>query len=314
MPTPTPYVTPVNLVGAALTAARRGWHVFPLAPGTKRPAISRWEQRATQDPATIRRWWTREPARNIGIACGPSGLLVIDLDAAHGPVPERWARLGVAHGRDVLALLADRAHEPDPVATFTVATPRGGEHRYFLHPTGTRLRSTIGEGGRGLGWRTDTRGPGALIAAAGSIGLVDGHPVPYTIVRDDPVAPLPEWLTLALSPPPPRPHPVQTSVLPPTSSRVRAYVTAAIGAECLAVAAAEEGERHRTVYAAAAALGELVANDWIAASVVTRHLTDAARVHLGVADFDWAELVTTIRDGLAAGRHHPRVLPDRPHP
>ncbi|MFJ1764883.1 hypothetical protein ACIOD2_31470 [Amycolatopsis sp. NPDC088138] len=39
-----------------------------------------------------------------------------------------------------------------------------------------------------------------------------------------------------------------------------------------------------------------------------------SRHHLGVADFDWHELTTTIRDGIAAGREHPRALTDRPIP
>jgi hypothetical protein len=34
----------------------------------------------------------------------------------------------------VLARLAAEAGEPDPVDTYTVTTPSGGEHRYFLMP------------------------------------------------------------------------------------------------------------------------------------------------------------------------------------
>ncbi|MFC7591275.1 bifunctional DNA primase/polymerase [Nonomuraea antimicrobica] len=65
----------------ALAAARRGWHVFPVAIGDKPPAkgFTDWGANATTDPDLIRRWWTRAPY-NIGIACGPSGLVVVDLD------------------------------------------------------------------------------------------------------------------------------------------------------------------------------------------------------------------------------------------
>ncbi|WP_158889037.1 bifunctional DNA primase/polymerase [Amycolatopsis anabasis] len=299
------------LMQAALTAVGRGWRVFPLDPGTKKPSIKRWEQRATLDPVRIRRWWQRFPTSNVGIACGPSGLLVLDLDAAHGPVPAHWAALGVNHGRDVIALLAERARQPDPVATFTVATPRDGEHRYFLRPPGAVLRSTVGERGRGLGWRADTRGPGAAVTFVGSVQVIDGRAVPYTVLRDLPVAPLPEWLITALTPPPPPSRPTQVPVLPATGRRVTAYVNAAIAGERHNVATAEEGERHITLYAAAAALGELLANDWITRSAITYHLTDAARHHLGVADFDWKELSNTIHDGIEAGRQRPRVIPDR---
>lgn len=304
-----------ELLRAALEAAERGWPVFPLIPCGKKPAIERWQQRATCDPGRIRRWWTRYPRCNVGISCGPAGLLVLDLDAAHGRVPEQWARHGVTHGRDVLGLLAQLAGEPDPVDTFTVATPRGGEHRYFHRPPEARLRSTVGARGRGLGWHVDTRGPGALVTAPGSLATVHGVPVPYTVTGDLPVAILPAWLVTALTPlPPPPPEAVPPLRLPVTSRRVTAYVQAALDAECRNVAAATEGHRHVTVFAAAAALGELLGNGWISAAEITQRLTDAARRHLGVADFDRAELSRTIRDGIAAGREHPRVLTDRPAP
>jgi hypothetical protein len=304
-----------DLLGAALDAASRGWPVFPLIPRGKRPAIDGWQQRATCDPGRIRRWWTRYPACNVGISCGTAGLLVLDLDAAHGRVPPQWARRGVTHGRDVLALLAHRVGVPDPVDTFTVATPRGGEHRYFYRPPGSRLRSTVGARGRGLGWHVDTRGSGALITAPGSIATVHGVPVPYTITWDLPIAVLPSWLVTALMPvPPPPPAASPRPPLPATSRRVTAYVQAAVAAECHNIATATEGHRHIAVFAAAAALGELLGNGWITAAAITHHLTNAARHHLGVADFDWHELTTTIRDGIAAGREHPRVLTDRPAP
>ncbi|UJW32528.1 bifunctional DNA primase/polymerase [Saccharothrix sp. AJ9571] len=307
-----PPTTSSALLDAALEAADRGWAVFPLAPRTKRPAIARWERQATRDPARIRRWWRRHPEDNIGVACGPSRLLVLDLDAAHGRVPPRWAARGVSHGRDVIALLAARAHQPDPVDTLIVATPRDGEHRFFRLRPGTEVRSTVGERGRGLGWHADTRGPGSLIAAPGSVGLVHGQPVPYRIVRDAPIAILPDWLITRLTPPPPPPRPAPGPELPATSRRVTAYVRAALDAETLKVAVAEEGQRHITLYAAAAALGELLANDWISHSAITSHLTEAARHHVGVAEFTWQELTTTIRDGIAAGRRTRRILPDRP--
>ncbi|WP_370964916.1 bifunctional DNA primase/polymerase [Amycolatopsis sp. cg9] len=299
---------------AALDAAHRGWPVFPLQPNSKIPAIKRWEQRATTDSETIHRWWPDKSRKNVGIACGPAGLLVLDLDAARGVIPIPWARRGATHGRDILALLAQQVGVPDPVDTFTVATPRGGEHRYFARPAGSRLRSTVGARGHGLGWHIDTRGPGALITAPGSIAVVKGVPVPYAVTWDLPVAELPGWLVTALTPPPPPPRPTVVRELPATSRRVTAYVQAAVAAERRNVATATEGHRHITVYAAAAALGELLGNGWISAAAITHHLTDAARHHLGFADFDSRELTRTIRDGIAAGREHPRILTDRPTP
>ncbi|WOT34269.1 bifunctional DNA primase/polymerase [Streptomyces coeruleorubidus] len=78
---------------AALDAASRGWHVFPLIPGAKRPAIRDWETRATTDRERISRCWTHA-AYNVGIATGPSGLIVVDLDTPKGPddTPGRMGR------------------------------------------------------------------------------------------------------------------------------------------------------------------------------------------------------------------------------
>lgn len=111
-------------LAAALAAAARGWPVFPLYPFSKYPAVSDWENRATCDPDELAAWWSAAPY-NTGIACGPAGLVVLDLDAAHGHTPPgEWADLGVTHGRDVLRTLADRAGQPDPIDTYTVLTPR----------------------------------------------------------------------------------------------------------------------------------------------------------------------------------------------
>ena len=68
------------LLGSALAAAERGWHVFPCVADGKRPALrGNWQEIATTSPAQIRDWWSRAPF-NIGISCGPSRLAVIDLD------------------------------------------------------------------------------------------------------------------------------------------------------------------------------------------------------------------------------------------
>lgn len=110
------------LLDAALDNAARGFHVFPLRPGTKVPAIKQWDHAATCDRNRIRAWWRRRPTDNVAIACGPSDVHVLDLDTSHGqaaPPPWRPAR----DGRDVLAQLAHTAGQPLPVPTFAVATP-----------------------------------------------------------------------------------------------------------------------------------------------------------------------------------------------
>lgn len=115
--------SPRPRLAAALRAVERGWPVFPLYPYSKYPAVRDWENRATCDLDQITRWWATAPY-NVGIACKPAGLVVIDLDAARGQrPPPQWAQLGVTHGRDVLRILAERAEQPDPIDTYTVVTP-----------------------------------------------------------------------------------------------------------------------------------------------------------------------------------------------
>ena len=65
--------------------AERGWLVFPLAPHSKQPnpryAPSGYKS-ATTDHALIDSW---PDGGNIGIACAPSGLIIIDVDYRNGP-------------------------------------------------------------------------------------------------------------------------------------------------------------------------------------------------------------------------------------
>ncbi|MBI4941441.1 MAG: bifunctional DNA primase/polymerase, partial [Actinobacteria bacterium] len=160
-PSPDPYGEAVR---GALAHAARGWQVFPLVPGEKRPAVTRWQDRATLDPARIERCWsTRTPAGPYGvaIACGPSRLVVVDLDQPkpHTALSEPWQIPGVVDGADVLAVLADRAGHPDPatLGTHTVLTPSGGRHLYFTAPAPAPARAE--PAARPRGTTAGSRGP-----------------------------------------------------------------------------------------------------------------------------------------------------------
>jgi hypothetical protein len=144
-----PADSPGTLLNAALACAARGWHVFPVRPRAKKPPAfpahkadqctgtdprcrgghTGWEPRATTDPGRIGRAWAAAQY-NIGVACGPSGLIVIDLDTpkpGQMPPPE-WALPGITDGADVLAALCERHGQPLPFETFMVRTGRGGLH------------------------------------------------------------------------------------------------------------------------------------------------------------------------------------------
>lgn len=104
----------------ALSYAAIGWSVFPIKPGSKRPAVTHGFKEATRDASQIEAWWSQNPAYNIGIATGASGLIVIDLDEDEAKG---------SHGIQTLqAWEAVRGALP---ITVKCRTPRGGEHRYY---------------------------------------------------------------------------------------------------------------------------------------------------------------------------------------
>jgi hypothetical protein len=291
-----------TFLAAALAAAEHGWHVFPVRPGDKRPAVSDWENRATVDPARIERCWTSGPY-NIGIACGPSGLAVVDLDTpkpGNDTPPERWRVDGVHDGADVFALVCERDGAGDwPVDTYTVDTPRGGTHLYYAHPDAEPLlRNTSGDAGNGLGWLIDTRAHGGYVLGAGSV--VNGRP--YAVAHDTGVMPLPGWLAARLAPAPlPAQEPVTVSL---GTGRRAAYLEAAIARNVDAVRTATAGGRNRTLYIAAIALGQLVAGRELSVYDAGGALRAAALA----AGLTRAETDRAIRSGFRAGANRPRSV------
>ncbi|MDH6126893.1 bifunctional DNA primase/polymerase [Kitasatospora sp. GP82] len=292
---------PANLLlAAALTAAERNWHVFPLIPGEKIPAIKNWEQRATTDPERIRRCWTHRPY-NVGIACGPSGLNVIDLDMPKGPEdvpPPQWALPGITSGHDVLAALCEQHGQPYPDGTFTNASPGGSTHLYFAVSPGLALRNTSGHCGRGLGWKVDTRAGGGLVVGAGSITASGA----YETIRDAPVAPLPGWLTELLVP---APLPPQRPVAVPLKAvdRRTAYLKSAVERQLATITGAAD-HHNDALYLSAVALGQFVAGGELTEAEVTGWLLDAA----ARVDHAPAKAVRTIASGLRAGARRPRTV------
>ncbi len=295
--------------------AERGWHVFPLRPGGKQPALhgqdrcarsgpcrnghQGWEQRATTDPGRIRECWRHGPF-NVGIACGRSGLVVIDLDTPKGgaaPPPE-WAKRRICDGAGVLAYLCERHGQPWPFVTFAVATPSGGTHLYFTVPPGLRLRNTAGR----LGWCIDTRAAGGYVVAPGSI--IAGRP--YVTVTSIPPAPLPGWLATRLAEPP-----VSCPAGPLFARGVAhpgRYARAVLDRECRRVAEARHGRRNDTLNRAAFALGQLTAAGLLPTALAHAELF-AAACRAGL-DHDPGcgphGIDRTIRSGLTAAARTPR--------
>jgi Bifunctional DNA primase/polymerase, N-terminal len=310
------------LLAAALDYAVRGWHVFPLRPDDKRPAFPDhdaehcpgprrdprcrdrhvgWEARATTDPDRIRRCWAAGPY-GIGVACGPSGLVVVDLDI---PKPgqdtpaQGWRVDGVNDGRDAFTIVCDRAGQLPPFDTYTVTTGSGGTHLYYTTPAGPRLGNTAGR----LGWLIDTRGHGGYVVAAGS--TVAGRA--YRTLLDRPPAPLPGWLAGLLHTPPPAPP---AAPVIPRSGRHGAYLAAAVDSEARRVQTAPAGQHNHTLYTAALLLGQLVAGGGLDEATVRAALLAAAaqRATSAGCRCTGAEAPRTITSGLRAGAQRPRTV------
>ena len=239
----TPRADPA-LLRSALAAAMHGWHVFPCAAGGKRPALrGNWQDLATTSRDQIRDWWARAPY-NIGIACGPSGLVVIDLDLPHDGEEddEEEAADGALFplsGADILSRLARQRGERYPGGTYVVDTPSGGCHLYFSAAGDARVRNSAGA----VGPHIDVRADGGYVVGAGS--RIGGRA--YTARGRRAPAPLPPWLgragqgRLRAAPAVPAPR-------VPAGDRAqgRAYAMAALRAETAAGrrGAARDAERH----------------------------------------------------------------------
>lgn len=141
--------------------------VFPLAPGTKVPAIPKAAggagvHDATADRAQVAAWWDRYPGANVGLACG-GGLLAVDVDVK-----------GDHDGRVYLdAAMARHGQLPNTVGQ---VTPSGGFHLLYSVPVGRTLRKAAHLGLRGV----DLQYSGRYIVAAPS--RLEGSPEGYRLV------------------------------------------------------------------------------------------------------------------------------------
>ncbi|MEV5487547.1 bifunctional DNA primase/polymerase [Streptomyces bobili] len=280
-----------HLVHAALAAAERGWHVFPLRPVTKRPALHgesacpgtgpcehghvKWEDRATADPDRIRATWSHG-AYNVGIATGPSGLLVVDLD-----MPKDKGSSDAPDGATTFSALCERAGHAVP-DTYRVRTASGGEHLYFTVPDGVRLTNTAGT----IAPLVDTRAWGGYVVAAGSVTLAGR----YEALYGSETAVLPDWLLAVLRP---ASRAVQAPAVALSAQSCR-YADVALAKEVRNVAGAQVGAREGTLFRAARALGRFVA--W---GDLPRHTVEQALQEAGeAAGLTVAECRSTVRSAL----------------
>ncbi len=153
-----------ELLQAALSYARMGWHVFPVhnrdetSPSrcscraqkcpspAKHPRTQNGLKDASADSDVIGAWWTQWPRANIAVATGAiSGVVVLDIDPRHG---------GDVSLESLEDLFGKLPH------TVECLTGGGGRHIYFKHPGGY-VPNSSGKLGRGV----DVRGDGGYVLA-----------------------------------------------------------------------------------------------------------------------------------------------------
>jgi hypothetical protein len=282
----------------ALHLASRGWPLFPAVRGGKEPALhgdtrdrpcprtgvcrdghKGWEQCATTDPAVIERYWRAHPDHNIGLATGPAGLVVIDLDVAKPgkTLPVDCRRAGAVHGAQMLSRLALDAGQTVP-DTYTVRTPSVGTHLYFQQPahlpTERQLRLTKGRVGL-----IDTRAWGGYVIAPSS-ATPDG---PYEVILDTDLPELPGFLADVFGPAGPATEPSgpRTPIRAAAGTRIGdVYVTAAIEGEQAHIRDAEPGDHNRAQWTAGLALGHLIGTRRLDHATALEKLLDAASGHI----------------------------------
>jgi len=274
-------------IRTALTAARRGWWVFPVEPGGKRPWNGiRWSEAATNDVAEIRRHgWPRRA--NVGIACGPSGLLVIDLDNHDADGVTACSNLCARQYHE--SYRCDRRYcvpEMRWPAAYTVETPTGGYHQYFTNPGG--LGNGTGELPDGIDVR-GAKGAGGYVLAAGSV--LDERAYPdkpdlqamvsggrrYEVYDDSPVAQLPGFLNDLLRRPTRNPNVLATRVLSARCAEWGSVTIARLNGELHKIKHAAPGNRNKTLFEAACRCGEMIAIGRIDPDTAEAKLVSAAR-------------------------------------
>lgn len=173
--TDTKEVLPMHI--AALSYAKRGIPVFPLFPKGTTNAV-KWDVDATTDQDQIDKWWTKNPAYNIGIVTGEkSGIVVVVF-----LTPEAWA-IGLERGLPV-----------------TPVVEIGKEHHVYCRYQGDADYSLKGACLQGIDLRSDGRFviaspsilvqyPGTMKEKADIYSWADGKGLDNLELAD-----VPEWL------------------------------------------------------------------------------------------------------------------------
>ncbi len=291
---------PNPMITAALDLAQHyGWNVFPLQgkiPYREFP----WREKSNNAPGLIRPTFApykHHPALSIGVDCGKSSLVVIDLDV-HGDT----------NGIESFRALCDE-HDIDTSGAVISRTGSGGVHLIFSDPTGGLIRNSASKLGPGI----DVRANGGYIVAPPSIHPDTRRPYKWERNGQQPT-PLPADLVRLLLAPDPDPEPKPAAPRQrrlDDPGRYAGYVASALDAEIVAVEHAISGTRNDQLFKSAAALGQLVGAHWadLPRSTVETALYNACLSNGLIKDDGKRAVEKTIKSGLDSGLKSPRREP-----
>jgi len=159
---------------------KKGFHIFPLVPDGKTPAVKNFSQAAVSDARGVRAHFYDSVMEvwhpfNIGIATtsyAKGALLIVDVDCKEGK----------SDGRDTLLALELAGFDlPD---TLTCKTPTGGFHHFY------HVDIPVKQGAHVLGPGLDVRSRGGYVVAAGSTTERGS----YKWLNKKPIARAPKWV------------------------------------------------------------------------------------------------------------------------
>lgn len=337
---------PPKPLDVALWLASQGIHVHPLIPGRKLPPRNcnrcspgtaaepnslyiphtpdeckcieaglycHGVHAATTESEYIRTWWQKIPDAAVGVAAGPSGLLILDVDRHGGDLPapdqilpgldlpEDISLDTIRDGLDVLALLCEIRQAPLPdiaPQTLAVKTPSGGMQYWYRIPEGSQWKSSS----KTLGWQLDVK-------AGWGYGIAPGSVTPkgtYQASGDcRTIADLPAWLAAdlkrtghRLDAKQDRPRVSASQLLSRLQPQGDRYVRHVVAKELEALTEMTEGGRNQATYETARAIGRFITSGKMTESEVESVVLSAA-LSTGLSE---REAVSAVRSGIRAGK------------
>jgi hypothetical protein len=280
-----------------------GLALFPIPLGRKAPVgiVNSFAEDWSRESEQWNRWRAENPGCNFGVVCGPSGLIIVDVDLKAGVAQwetfAQWWRENVG------------GEPPEP----TVRSPSGGLHVYFYAslPEGMKLHSPDLANG------VETKaGNGYVVAplsrterARDSQVKADGQ---YVLLRDDidaaPAA-LFEHCTLVN-----KPNRIVSRKLPlaydgyPVGRGERDFVQNRVNNAIDMLRSAPHGSRNNTLFRASVMIGVHIADGAIDTDIAEELLTEAA-VEI---DLEESEIEPTILSGFNHGAEDGAALGANP--